>query len=197
MNVFPCHCGLVCVRCKWRKIVQRSRFSQAASGLEKQRCGGCWANFVRRVLHGHRSISFIPFRLSGAVCSAGKIKAGRFSIHRARQIPAEKSAPLQIIFAQWEHPVREAIQSDMLRLSFISYWAKRNVYSVLCTCWICWLNISYWILVCAFKTFCLFPSLLHYFPWLLRESCCAGSFELELVSWFIWFLLLTLQNGIS
>lgn len=62
----------------------------------------------------------------------------------------------------------------MLRLSFISYWARRSVYSLLCSGWICWLNISYWILVCAFKTCCLFPSLLHYFSWLIRRSCCAG-----------------------
>jgi len=32
---------------------------------------------------------------------------------------AEKCVPLQIIFTQEKHPVREAIQSTMLRMSFI------------------------------------------------------------------------------
>lgn len=44
------------------------------------------------------NISIIPFHLSGAACSAGKIKDGKFFIHRARQMPAEKCVPLQIMF---------------------------------------------------------------------------------------------------
>lgn len=162
-----------CLRCKWREIMQKNHRPVACPkqlcGLEEEKYGG----FVRQVLLKHLYFHYsILFVWGGLLCWANK--NSKFLIQSIGQKPAEKCVPLQIILTQWEHPVREAIQSAMLRLSFISYWAKRSVDSLTCSGWILWLNISYWILVCAFKPFCLFPSLLRYFSWLMRGSCCAG-----------------------
>lgn len=79
--------------------------------------------------------------------------------------------------------------------------SKRSVYSLMCSAWTCWLNISYRILVCAFKTCCLFTSLLRYFLWLIREGCCAGVLRAgtsrDSLDFFCWDFTITQSSCFS
>lgn len=54
-----------------------------------------WVCCKHRPYYFHYSILFV-----WAAWSAGKVKDGMFFIHRARQMPAEKCVPLQIMFTQ-------------------------------------------------------------------------------------------------
>lgn len=146
VNVFPSHCGLVCVRCKWGEIMQKNHcvvaFLSSFMVWKRRNMVALWGGSHKSSrssgidLYFHYSVLFV---WGGLFCWENK--NSKFFIQRVGQKPAEKCVPLQIMFTQWEHPVREAIQSAMLRLSFISYWAKRSVYSLMCSGWICWLNI--------------------------------------------------------